>query len=169
MELNIRTYPDPILREKSMPITVFNEGVKKIATSMRNFIQRLNGIGLSAPQIGVSERIILADAGQKPIFIVNPEIVETKAEETFEEGCLSIPGTFIQIIRPSAITIKGYDLEGKEIQFKAKDLLARVIQHEVDHLDGRLIIDFLPKDELLRFHLEYNPNLPAYQVRERDI
>lgn len=168
MELSIRTYPDPILRESAKEIKDFDKRLKKIAESMKNFMKRLNGIGLAAPQIGISERIILMDLEENPIFIVNPEIVDTKKEVAFEEGCLSIPGTFIQIVRPSIVTVRGFDLDGKEVHFKAEDLLGRVIQHEIDHLEGRLIIDFLPREELMRFHMDYDPKLPAFQVRKRE-
>ncbi len=168
MELSIRTYPDPILREKAKEVSSFDDRLKKIANSMIEYIKSLNGIGLAAPQIGISERIILADVDNKPLFIVNPEIVGSKGEEILEEGCLSIPGTYINILRPSIIQLIGYDLNSRKLQIKADNLLARVIQHEIDHIEGRLIIDFLSKEELMRFHLDYNPNQPAVQVKKRE-
>ncbi|MEA3432317.1 MAG: peptide deformylase [candidate division WOR-3 bacterium] len=167
MKLTIRTYPDPVLKEKSSLVSIFDERLQNIATSMVQFMQKFNGIGLAAPQIGISERIIVVDVGQKPLYIVNPEITESKGKDIFEEGCLSIPGAFIQIKRPFRVDVRGYDINGKEIHIKAKDLLARVIQHEIDHLNGRLIIDFLSREERLKFNLNYNPTLPAYEVKER--
>ncbi len=168
MELTIRIYPDHVLREKSKPVSTFDERLQKIATSMTEFMQRLDGIGLAAPQIGILERLIVVDIGRGPLYIVNPEIIKSKGKEIFEEGCLSIPGASVQIKRPFLIEVRGCDIEGKEIHIKAKDLLARVIQHEVDHLQGKLIIDFLSKEELLKFNMNYNPTLPAFQVRERE-
>jgi peptide deformylase len=167
VELTIRIYPDRVLREKSKTVSVFDERLKKVATSMTQFMQSLKGIGLAAPQIGILERIIVVDVGRGPLHLVNPEIVEIKGKDIFEEGCLSIPGASIQIKRPSFVVVRGYDIDGKEVSIKAKDLLARVIQHEVDHLEGRLIIDFLTKEGLLKFNLNYNPTLPAYEVKER--
>ena len=167
VKLTIRIYPDPVLREKSSLVSIFDERLQKIATSMMQFMQGLNGIGLAAPQIGILERIIVVDVGQGPLYIVNPEITKSKGKDIFEEGCLSVPGTFIQIKRPFLVAVRGYDINGKEIHIKAKDLLARVIQHEIDHLDGRLIIDFLSREERLKFNLDYNPTLPAYEVKEK--
>ncbi len=147
---------------------LFDGRLRKIATSMTQFMQGLNGIGLAAPQIGILEKIIVVDAGEEPLYIVNPEIIENKSEETSEEGCLSIPGASVKIKRSSFVVVRGCTINGKEIQIEAKDLLARVIQHEVDHLEGRLIIDFLSKEERLKFNLNYNPTLPAFQVRGRN-
>ena len=159
----MRIYPDPVLREKSKPISEFDERVQKIVRYMKQFVHFLGGVGISAPQIGILERVVVADVGGNSLCIANPEIVESKNDMVFEEGCLSIPGISIPAKRPSLIVVRGYDVHGKEIEITLKDLIARVIQHEIDHLEGKLIIDFLKKDELLKFHMNFNPALSAVQ------
>ena len=117
-------YPDPVLREQSKSVSFprigeFDERLSKTVTYMREFMQSLDGVGLAAPQIGILERIIVIDIDNDPIYLINPEIIEKEGECLFEEGCLSVPGTSINIKRPFCVVVKGYDIEGtpQEIRF----------------------------------------------------
>jgi len=148
----IRLLGDPVLREKTHKVTRFNENLKTLVEDMAETMRHSNGVGLAAPQVGVSERIIVVEtpkeeeeAGSGRLYaVVNPEIVRA-AEEQVDgiEGCLSIPGYVGEVTRHEAVTIKGHDLQGRKIRIKAQGFLARVFQHEIDHLEGILFIDQL--------------------------
>jgi peptide deformylase len=154
--LDLRTYPDPILRTKMSPITNFNSvHLSAIVDKMARLMYNYKGIGIAAPQIGICQRICVLDVGNGKQALINPEIVSSEGEDILEEGCLSVPGIRINIKRAKSIVVRGYNIEGKEEEFKADGLLARVIQHEVDHLNGILIIDKVPLSDRLRFHLLY--------------
>ena len=105
------------------------------------------GIGLAAPQVGIQKRLFVYDIGEGPQTLVNPEIVDSDGEWTFEEGCLSVPGLSFEIIRPKEVHLVGRDLNGNEVSIEADELLARLFQHELDHLDGVLLLDHLERDE----------------------
>ena len=104
---------------------------------------KYNGVGLAAPQVGVLKRVVVIDIddGNGPYVLINPEIIKEKGEQEVEEGCLSFPNKFGKIIRPAEVTVKAWDIDGKEYKIKAKELLAQAISHEVDHLDGILFVD----------------------------
>jgi len=121
------------------------------------------GIGLAAPQIGILKNLVVADIGEGPVRLANPVILEAKGKEKIEEGCLSIPGISVIINRPRKIIVSGLNEEGKTIEFKAQGLLARVLQHEIDHLNGKLIIDYLSLLEKFKFklHLRQKGGQPA--------
>ncbi len=152
----IRLYPDPVLKEKAKAVLEWDSRIPRLIESMAEVMYDRNGVGLAAPQIGVSLRVIVADVGEGLIAIVNPEIVGEEDEDAMEEGCLSVPGAGVDIRRAKSITAKGLDGEGKELALRTEGLLARVIQHEIDHLNGVLIIDRLPQEERLRFDMEYS-------------
>jgi peptide deformylase len=139
--MKIRTYGDPVLRKKAQIVTEITDELKKLIKDMFEVMRESNGIGLAATQVGVEQRVIVTDAGEEPLVIINPEIIDRKGEEIAEEGCLSFPGIRTNIKRAKDITAKGLGESGKEIVLKTTGILARVIQHEVDHLDGILIID----------------------------
>ena len=152
----IRMYPDPVLRERAKNVPGWDPLIPALVKTMAEVMYDRKGVGLAAPQVGVSLRVIVADVGEGLVSLVNPEIVEEESEEVMEEGCLSVPGAHVDVKRTRAIVVKALDTEGKDLTLKADNLLARVIQHEIDHLDGVLIIDKLEGEERLRFDLEYS-------------
>jgi peptide deformylase len=139
--LVLRLYPDRSLRKTCLPVTRFDSSLQDFAEDMHSLMQRYQGIGLAAPQVGILYRIIVAHVDKGPVFIVNPEIVEQSGSGVMTEGCLSLPGTHIDLQRALRIKIKGWDPRGKAVSLHPEGLLARVLQHEVDHLNGVLIID----------------------------
>ena len=147
----IRVVPDPILRQKSKRVRAIDGSIKKLIEDMRETMHAVGGVGLAAPQIGVSLRVItIGILEQEDLVLVNPEVVRRKGECPVREGCLSIPGYFGEIKRAESVTIKGLDPGGKEIRIKANELLAQVLQHEIDHLNGVLYIDHLESMDKLR-------------------
>lgn len=143
--LSIRRYGDPILRQKAQPVESFTPEIRKTLADMLETMYHQVGIGLAAPQVGVSLRIILVDDGPRgPRVLINPVIVERRGVVRGEEGCLSIPGFFGEVERSEWVRVEALDAEGLSLAFEAKGLQARVIQHEMDHLDGVLFIDHLP-------------------------
>ncbi len=150
--LPIITLPDPILRQKSAPVETIDNGIRKLIDDMLETMYDAPGVGLAAIQVGVPKRVVVLDVadeeteGRRPIGMVNPEIIELGPEmRLHEEGCLSIPDVRVEIERPSTLTVRYLDRDGKPQQLSAVGLLATAIQHEIDHLDGKLIIDFLSK------------------------
>jgi peptide deformylase len=150
--LPIITLPDPILRQKSAPVDTIDDGLRKLIDDMLETMYDAPGVGLAAIQVGVPKRVVVLDVadeeteGRRPIGMINPEIVELGPEmRLHEEGCLSIPDVRVEIERPSTLTVRYLDRDGKPQQLSAEGLLATAIQHEIDHLDGKLIIDFLSK------------------------
>lgn len=140
MELKI--YGDPVLKERAESISDINSEIEGVVKEMFRVMYEAKGIGLAAPQVGVSKRIITVDLGNSPLALINPIILERdKEKERMEEGCLSLPGIEVDVERPYRVFIKGLNLKEKEVEIEAKGLLARVFQHEIDHLDGILIID----------------------------
>jgi peptide deformylase len=138
--LAIRVYGDPILRQKASPIKEIDRRIKRLARYMEEAMEKANGVGLAAPQVGVSERIIVVKI-KDSIVLVNPVITYMEGEVLEEEGCLSIPNIVGDVTRASRIRVSGIDITGKEIDLEATDLAARAFQHEIDHLDGILFID----------------------------
>tara|TARA_B100001113_G_C21081262_1_gene610039 strand:- start:604 stop:1128 length:525 start_codon:yes stop_codon:yes gene_type:complete len=148
---NIITVPDEILRKISTPIEEVGKNERKLVNDMFDTMYQNNGIGLAAIQVGVPKRIIVLDVSQKkdkknPLCFINP-IIKKISDETsiYEEGCLSLPDTFIEIERPKICWIEYIDISGKKKEIQCDDLLSTCIQHEINHLDGKLIIDFLSK------------------------
>lgn len=142
--LKIRKYPDPILRQKCQPIKKITDEIKKFIDDMLETMHKNQGIGLAAPQVGVKKRIIVVDVGKGPLALINPKITKKEGKEVLEEGCLSFPGVFIPIKRASEIVVESLNKDGKKITINADHLAARVLQHEIDHLNGILIIDHIP-------------------------
>ena len=138
----ILKYPNPILKKKSEEVKEITAGIKQLCFDMIKIIKENNGVGLAAPQIGVLKRIITIYTGDKPAVFINPKITKkSRNKEINEEGCLSFPKLFLKIKRAKTIEAEAINMEGKPIQIKADNLAARIFQHEVDHLDGILIID----------------------------
>lgn len=147
----ILSIPDPVLREKSAPVTAFDGELRTLAADMLETMYAAPGIGLAAIQIGIPKRLLVIDLAKKdepkqPQVFVNPEIVESSGEKAiYEEGCLSIPDYYEEVERPSHIKVRYQDERGAEKTLEADGLLATCLQHEIDHLDGKLFIDYLSK------------------------
>ena len=150
--LPIRTLPDPVLKQKAKRVRTIDGSIKKLIRDMVETMHSEPGrVGLAAPQIGVPLRVIVIGIPEEEdIAIINPEIVRRRGERLIDEGCLSVPGYFGQIKRAELITVKGRDQDGKEIRIKAEGLLAQVLEHEIDHLNGVLYLDHLESLEQLR-------------------
>ena len=151
MKKKILIEPDPILRKKCEPLDKVDDSVRKLMNDMLETMYAAPGIGLAAVQIGILKRLVVIDISKEeekknPLFFINPEIVyKSNQTSVYEEGCLSLPGQFAEIERPSECTLNYIDYDGKKKELKAKGLLATCIQHEVDHLNGILFIDYLSK------------------------
>jgi len=139
-------HPDPILREKAIVVTKFNSNLHKLLDDMAETMYDADGVGLAAPQVGVSKRVIVMDCGDGLIEVVNPQIVDFKGEQFDRpEGCLSIPGLRGDVRRHAWVKLRGQDRFGKEFELEAEELLSRCAQHEIDHLNGVLFIDVADK------------------------
>ena len=151
MTKRILLEPDPILRKKCQPIENVDDELRKLMKDMLETMYKAPGIGLAAIQVGILKRVVVVDISKDdqekhPLFFVNPEITyRSKETSVYEEGCLSLPGQFAEIERPAECHLKYIDYNGKEKNLKADGLLATCIQHEVDHLNGVLFIDYLSK------------------------
>jgi peptide deformylase len=145
----IRTYGDPVLRQRAREVEDIDGRLKQLADDMVETMYAAPGVGLAAPQVGVQRRLFVYDTGEGdgPQVIVNPVLSELRGEWTFEEGCLSVPGLSWPIVRPKEVHLTGYDLHGNEVSIEADEYLARVLQHEVDHLDGVLLVERLDDDQ----------------------
>jgi peptide deformylase len=141
----IRTFGDPVLRTPAADVADFDEGLRRLADDMFETMYDAPGVGLAAPQIGVAKRIFVADIGEGPIVMVNPEIVDLDGSWTFDEGCLSVPGRFWEIKRPGYARARGVDLDGNRVEYEGDELMGRVLQHEIDHLGGMLLLERLPR------------------------
>lgn len=146
MVMRISLYGEEVLRQKASPVDNIDDGVRKLVQDMAETMRQAEGVGLAAPQVGVSQRIIVAEVPKERkelIALVNPRIVESQGVSEFEEGCLSIPGITAKVSRAAEVVIEGVTPEGKEVRETYSGLLATVMQHEVDHLDGVLFVDRL--------------------------
>jgi peptide deformylase len=147
MSYRIRVLGDPVLRQEAVSIEDIDGRIVRMAEDMVPAMYEAEGIGLAAPQVGIKKRLFVYDIGEGPQTLINPQIIDSDGEWAFEEGCLSIPGLFFEIVRPKQVHLVGRDLEGKEISVEADELLARLFQHELDHLDGVLLLDHLDRDQ----------------------
>jgi peptide deformylase len=139
--LEIRTDGAPVLREIAQPVKVIDGKMRNLASDMLETMYSAPGVGLAAPQVGVGVRLIVIDAGDGPRTLFNPEIVWRRGEACDDEGCLSVPGMVGTVTRSAEVEVIAYDRNGELFNVKAKNLLARILQHEIDHLDGILYID----------------------------
>ena len=147
MSYQIRVMGDPVLRQEAKSIDNIDGRIVQMVDDMVPAMYQAEGIGLAAPQVGIQKRLFVYDIGEGPQTLVNPEIVDSDGEWTFEEGCLSVPGLSFEIIRPKEVHLVGRDLNGNEVSIEADELLARLFQHELDHLDGVLLLDHLERDK----------------------
>lgn len=141
--LDIRVLGDPVLRERTAPLAQVSDATRALIADMFQTMHAADGIGLAAPQVGRKERVCVVEVDDAPYALVNPEIVEREGLERAEEGCLSIPEIFGDVDRSERVIVRALDADGKALELEATGLLARCIQHEIDHLDGRLFIDYL--------------------------
>jgi peptide deformylase len=145
----IRIVGDPVLRQRAEEVTDIDERLVRLVDDMFTTMYDAPGVGLAAPQVGVQKRFFIYDLdhGDGQQVLINPVVEESDGEWEFTEGCLSIPGLHFDIVRPRRIHVTGVDLEGREVSLEADDYLARVIQHELDHLDGVLMLERLDEDQ----------------------
>lgn len=141
----IRTFGDPVLRAGTTRVEEFDASLRRLAEDMLETMYDAPGVGLAAPQIGVSKSICVFDAGEGPRVLVNPEIMESSGAWEFDEGCLSVPGHYWTIERPAYARVVGQDLDGAPVEYAGEELLGRVLQHEIDHLNGLLLIQRLDR------------------------
>ncbi len=147
MVLTIRTYGDPVLKQPTKDVEEIDGRLAKLVDDMIETMHEAPGVGLAANQVGVQRRLFVYDVGEGPHVIINPRITETSGEWTYEEGCLSVPGLSWTIVRPNKIHLTGLDLDGHELSIEAEEYQGRVFQHEVDHLDGTLLVERLDEDQ----------------------
>jgi len=143
---SIRLFGDPVLRQRAAEVDEVNGRLVRLAEDMAETMYEAPGVGLAATQVGINKRLFVYDLGEGPQTIVNPVIAEFRGEWDYEEGCLSVPGLHWNIVRPKEVHLTGIDLDGNELSIEADELLARVFQHELDHLDGVLLIERLDPD-----------------------
>ena len=143
----IRVIGDPVLRTRATEVTEVTGVLVRLTEDMLTTMYDAPGIGLAAPQVGVQKRIFVYDWGEGPGVVVNPRIEGSDGEWVYEEGCLSIPGLTWEILRPKEVHLVGVDLDGNEVSIEADELPARLFQHELDHLDGVLLLDHLDLDQ----------------------
>lgn len=149
--LKLRYYGDPILRRRASDVRTFDDTLRDLGTQMLAAMEREEGVGLAAPQVGLDLRLLAAlamrepgDEDAEPVVMVNPEILERSRETwVYEEGCLSIPGIRGDVTRPERVRVHYQDLDGREHTIDTEGMFARILQHEIDHLNGKLFIDYL--------------------------
>ena len=141
----IRIYPDPVLIKKAIPVQNIDGKVKMVVDRMAELMYANKGIGLAAPQLGISRQIIVVDIGQGLKALINPEIIEGNGGSILEEGCLSLPNIEVPVKRKEKVLIRGWNLRGKEVSLELFGFLGRVYQHEIDHLNGILIIHHISR------------------------
>ena len=158
-KLTILEFPDPRLRTKAVPVTAFDAALKQLSEDMLETMYEAPGIGLAATQVNVHRQLLVLDVSEEknqPMVLVNPKITAKEGTQVYQEGCLSVPGIFADVERADRIHVEAQDAEGNALSFDADGLLAVCIQHEMDHLAGKLFVDYLSplKRELVKKKLE---------------
>jgi peptide deformylase len=157
--LNVLHYPDPRLRKKALSVEKVDSGIKQLVDDMFETMYQAPGIGLAATQANVQKRVIVIDISEdksNPLCLINPEIISSDGEEEMEEGCLSVPGIYEKVTRADRITVRALNREGDSFELQTDGLLSVCIQHEMDHLEGKLFVDYLSelKRQRIRKKLE---------------
>jgi peptide deformylase len=149
MPREIRVYGDPVLKQRAAEITDIDGKIARLADEMLTAMYAAPGLGLAAPQVGVQKQLFVYDLQDETgsHTLVNPTIAESRGEWVYDEGCLSIPGLYVEIARPKEVLLSGVDLDGNEVQIEADELLARLFQHELDHLNGVLMFDRMTPEQ----------------------
>jgi peptide deformylase len=156
MAYQIRTFGDPVLTSRAANVTDIDGKVARIVDEMFDTLYSSDsGIGLAAPQVGIQRQIFVWDMEDEPMVVINPTIVESDGEWVYDEGCLSIPGLFVEMTRPKTVLMRGLDLDGNEIEIEADELEARLFQHELDHLNGVLMFDRMQPEQRKEALAEY--------------
>jgi peptide deformylase len=158
-QLTILEYPDPRLRTKAQPVVVFDAALQTLIDAMFETMYAAPGIGLAATQVNVHKQLLILDVSEeknRPLVLINPKIAAVEGSQVYQEGCLSVPGIYADVERGDRITVEALDRHGQPVAFEAEGLLAVCIQHEMDHLIGKLFVDYLSplKRELVRRKLE---------------
>ena len=164
--LDILHFPDPRLRNKAKPVAQVDDSIRRLVDDMLETMYQAPGIGLAATQVNVAKRVVVIDLSEdksEPLCLINPEILEKDGVEQMEEGCLSVPGIYESVSRANHIRVRALDREGNPFEMEADDLLAVCIQHELDHLEGKLFVDYLSslKRQRIRKKLEKENRQPA--------
>ena len=144
---SIRTFGDPVLKTPTTEVTEFDDALVRLVEAMIQTMYEAPGVGLAAPQVGVQKRLFVYDVGDGPNVVINPVLSDFRGEWTYHEGCLSVPELWWDITRAKQVRLTGVDLDGNALDIEADELLARVFQHEVDHLDGVLLLERVSTDE----------------------
>jgi peptide deformylase len=164
MALDIRTFGDPVLKTRAAPVETFDASLAHLTEEMLETMRENDGVGLAANQVGRLKRVLVASVEDEDYVIVNPVLSDrSETTERGQEGCLSIPGINVEVDRPTAVTVTGQDASGEPLRIEAQDVLARVLQHEVDHLDGVLILDRTDRQSRKAAMREWREHLLAQQ------
>ena len=164
MALDIRTFGDPVLKTRAAPVETFDDSLARLTEEMLATMRENDGVGLAANQVGRLKRVLVASVEDEDYVLVNPVISErAETTERVQEGCLSIPGINVEVDRPTAVTVTGQDASGEPVRIEAQDMLARVLQHELDHLDGVLILDRTDRQSRKTAMREWREHLLAQQ------
>jgi peptide deformylase len=156
MGYTIRTFGDPVLKTKAATVAEIDGKVARLVGDMFDVLYTSeSGIGLAAPQIGVQKQIFVWDMDDQPMVVINPEIVESDGEWVYDEGCLSIPNLYVEMLRPNRVLMRGLDLEGNTVEIEADELAGRLFQHEIDHLNGVLMFDRMLPEQRKEALAEY--------------
>jgi len=156
MGYTIRTFGDPVLKTKAAEVVEIDGKIARLVNDMFDTLYDSDsGIGLAAPQIGVQKQIFVWDMDEQPMVMINPEIVESSGEWVYDEGCLSIPGLYVEMLRPNQVLMRGLDLDGNTIEIEADELAGRLFQHEIDHLQGVLMFDRMTPEQRKEAMAEY--------------
>jgi peptide deformylase len=164
LALDIRTFGDPVLKTRAAPVETFDASLAHLTEEMLETMRENDGVGLAANQVGRLKRVLVASVEDEDYVIVNPVLSDrSETTERGQEGCLSIPGINVEVDRPTAVTVTGQDASGEPLRIEAQDVLARVLQHEVDHLDGVLILDRTDRQSRKAAMREWREHLLAQQ------
>lgn len=156
MAQKIRTFGDPVLRTQALAVADVDGRVARLVDDMFDTLYESDsGIALAAPQIGVQKQVVVWDIDDVPMAIINPVVVESAGEFVYSEGCLSIPDLYVDIVRPNHVLVRGVSVDGDEIEIEADELLGRMFQHEIDHLNGVLMFDRMTADQRKEAMAEY--------------
>jgi peptide deformylase len=168
MAQQIRTFGDPVLKTKASKVADIDGKVARLVDDMFDTLYTTDtGVALAAPQIGVQRQIVVWDIDDEPMAIINPEILESDGEFVYTEGCLSIPELYVDILRPNKVLVKGWTVEGAEVQIEADEFMGRMFQHEIDHLNGVLMFDRMTPDQRKEALAEYRRLQEAPQPAAR--
>lgn len=168
MAQQIRTFGDPVLKTKAAAVTEIDGKVARLVDDMFDTLYESDsGIALAAPQIGVQKQIVVWDLDDEPMAIINPTIVESDGEYVYSEGCLSIPDVYVDILRPNQVLVRGFTVDGDEVEIEADELMGRMFQHEIDHLNGILMFERMTPEQRKEALQEYRRMQEAPRTPER--